>query len=99
MIDVTGGMAQAIARLPQEMQPVLTALMLSMTDLETKAAKDESAIAQQVIDGLAPMVKQAVDGVNTLTLTLDASVQEIVTLARRIDGMSVSVKLGPEPGT
>ena len=98
-MDLTGNLAGAVSALPAELQPLITQILQSITALEAKAAADESAIAKQVIDGLTPMVKQAVDGVNTLTLTLDASVQEIVGLARRIDGASMKITLGPEPGT
>ncbi len=97
-MDVTGGLAGEVAKLPAELRPVMEALMDRVMQAEAQSAKDAAAIADRVLAGLAPMVQQAVDGVNTLTLTVDASVQEIVGLARRIDGAKVTIALGPEPG-
>ena len=97
-MDLTGGLAESVKALPTEIQPILIAALERISALEAQTVKDESAIAKQVIDGLAPIVKQAVDAINQITLTVDASVQEITGLARRVDGMIFEVKLGPEPG-
>lgn len=93
------GLKQAAAQLPAELQAFATALIGSLEGLETKTAGDVQAIAGKVIAGLQPMVKQAVEAVNAATLTVNASVVEVTALARRIDGASLKITLGPEiPG-
>ncbi len=89
------GLKEVAAKLPAEMQEFATALISSVTELETKTVADVQAIADKVIAGLQPMVKEAVDAVNTLTLTANASVVEITGLARRIDGARMQFSLGP----
>ncbi len=90
------GLKQVAATLPVEMQAFATGLIDNISQLETKTAGDIQAIADKVIAGLQPMVKEAVDAVNTLTLTANASVVEITGLARRIDGAQMKFTLGPE---
>ena len=96
-----------LSKLPDEVKPIVQALMdrvdaleLKLAGdvqaLEAKTALDVQAIADKVIAGLSPLVTQAVDAVNTVTLTVNASVVEITALARRIDGAKLTVTLGPE---
>jgi hypothetical protein len=66
--------------------------------IESKTAADASAIAKQVIDGLSPIVKDAVEAVNTLTVTGSNAINEALNTVRRLDGLTIAVKLGPEPG-
>lgn len=61
---------------------------------EQQAAKDVSAIAKQVIDGLNPLVKEATDAINTVALTVNATATIIQIVVRRFDG--ATFKLGPE---
>ncbi len=97
-MDPLGGkaIAEAAAKLPAEMQEFATAVMAQMTVLETKSALDVNAIADKVLAGLKPMVEQATGAVNTMTLTVNASVVEVTALVRRIDGASMRFSLGPE---
>lgn len=90
------GLKQVAATLPTELQTFATALIESISQLETKTAGDVEAIADKVIAGIQPMVKEAVDAVNTVTLTINASVVEITGLARRIDGAEMKFTLGSE---
>lgn len=64
--------------------------------LESKAAQDVKDIVAQVIAGLRPPVLQACEAVNTLTVTVNTAVAEIVNTARRINGASITVKLGED---
>lgn len=95
-MDLTGGLAGEVAKLPAEFQPVLNALMDHIAQLEAQTAKDVDAIADKVIAGLTPSVNQAVAAVNTLTVTASAAVTEIVNTARRINGAKITVDLGPD---
>ena len=90
-MDLTGGLA---ATLPADIK----ALMDRVDALEAQSAKDVQAIADKVLAELKPMIQSMVDAVNTLTVTGGAAVQETMTTVRRLDGMTVIVKLGPEPG-
>jgi hypothetical protein len=74
----------------------LAAALDKITALEVKAATDTQATAQLVLDGLKPLVQDAVNAVNTVTLTINASVTEITALARRLNGAEVKLTLGPE---
>jgi len=89
-MDLTGGLAQEVSKLPAEFQPVITALMDRIAQLEAQTAKDVDAIADKVI---AAMVPQA----QALTQTVNAVADQAMTLIRRLDGAQVTVKLGPEP--
>jgi hypothetical protein len=95
-MDFTGGLSQAVSQLPAEFQPVLTAVMDRLAALEAQGAKDSQILAQQVIDGVKSAIQPAVEAVNTVALTVNASVTEITALARRIDGATFTAKLGPE---
>ena len=90
-MDVTGGLA---ATLPADIK----LLMDRIDALEKQGAADGRSIAAEVIAELKPMVQQAVDAVNTLTLTAGASVQLLTATAQRIDGATITINLGPEPG-
>ncbi len=90
------GLKQVAAALPAEMQAFANAMIISVTQLESKTAADVQTIADAVINGLKPMIKDAVDAVNTVTLTVNASVVEVTALARRLDGSTVRFALGPE---
>lgn len=96
MIDVTGGLAQEVAKLPAELQPILSALLDRITQLETQTSKDVDAVADKIIAALTPIVKQAVDAVNTLTVTASSAVGEIVNTARRVNGAKLTIELGPD---
>ncbi len=84
--------------LPAEVQPIFEQLMNRIDTLEAQGAKDVNAIADKIIAAVGPKVDAAVEAVNTLTLTANASVVEVTALARRIDGASATFKLGPEVG-
>lgn len=85
-----------ISKFSAEEQQIIRELFDRVDALETKGAADVQAIADKVIAGLQPMVKEAVDGVNNLTVTVGVSIQEVTALARRIDGAKLTVTLGPE---
>ena len=88
-LDVTGGLAEQVAKLPAEMQPILSALMDRIAALEAQTAKDTEAIADKVIAALVPQLQ-------ALTQTANAVAGEAMAIIRRIDGAAVTVKLGPE---
>ena len=69
-------------------------LMDRVDALEARSAADMQRIADQIIKALAPEVQAMVDAVNTLTVTASAAVEEVVNTVRRVDGASVTVKLG-----
>ena len=75
-------------------QAMLQEALDRIAALETQSAKDLDTLATKVIDGLSPMVKQGVDAINTATIAVSNGINEVVTLARRIDG--ATFKLGPE---
>jgi allophanate hydrolase subunit 1 len=85
-----------LEKLPAEAQPIIKQLLDRVDALEAQSAKDISAIADKVIAGLGPKVDEVVTAVNTITLTVNASVVEITALARRIDGAKLKFELGPE---
>lgn len=64
--------------------------------VESKTVADANEIADKVIAALMPRIDKVVDAINTTTLTLDASITEVLALCRRVDGTTVTVKLGPE---
>lgn len=72
----------------------IKALMDRVDALEARSAADMQRIADQIIKALAPEVQAMVDAVNTLTVTASAAVEEVVNTVRRVDGASVTVKLG-----
>lgn len=90
------GIQSALKAAPAELQPLLDHLLDRVDALETRGVDDVKSIASQVIAGLSPMVKQATDAVNTLTIVASASVTEVTALIRRIDGARFTLKLGPE---
>lgn len=92
----TKAVAAAAEKLPAELQEFATAVIGQLTVLETKAAVDVQAIAAQILTGLQPMVQQTTEAVNTMTLTVNAGVMELTGLARRLNGATVTVTLGPE---
>ena len=85
-----------LSKLPAEFQPVISGLMDRIDALEAQSAKDTQAVADKLIAALTPMVKEAVDSVNTLTVTVATSVDEALGLLRR--GVVAKVEWGPEPG-
>jgi hypothetical protein len=87
-------------------QAALNAALDRIAALEAQTAKDVSAIADKVLNGVLPEVQamrvslaagidKAVDSVNQLSLVASASVTEALALARRIDGAKFI--LAPEP--
>jgi hypothetical protein len=64
--------------------------------VESKTVADANEIADKVIAALTPRIDKAVDAINTVTLTVDASIVETLALLRRIDGAKVVLTLGRE---
>ena len=86
------GVTEAAATIPADIK-----LLMDRVDvLEAQSAKDTQAVADKLIAALTPMVKEAVDSVNTLTVTVATSVDEALGLLRR--GVVAKVEWGPEPG-
>jgi hypothetical protein len=83
------GLKAAVAALPAEIQPILATLLDRIDALEAQTAKDTKAIADEVIAALVPQAQ-------ALTQTVNAVANQAMTLIRRIDGASMTVKLGPE---
>lgn len=71
-----------------------TAIFEKLNALESKAAQDVKDTANIILDGMKP----AIDAVNTLTLTANAAVTEILRTIRRVDGMKLesTITLGPD---
>lgn len=82
--------------LPAEVQPIIEHLLDRIDALEARASQDVDRFADKIIAAVGPKIDSAVDAVNTITLTVNASVVEITRLARRIDGASAIFRLGPE---
>lgn len=83
------GLKAAVAALPGEVQPVLTALMDRIDALEAKEAADLDALADKVIAALTPQLQ-------AITQTVNAVADQAMTIIRRVDGATVTVKLGPQ---
>ena len=98
-MDFTGGLAAAVAGLPAEFQKDFAPFIDQAAALESKTALDVNQIVDKILAGVMPRIDRTCEAVDTLTLTVGASAQELLTTARRIDGATVTVKLGPEPGT
>jgi len=49
-MDVTGGLADAVGKLPSEFQPVLNSLITSISDLEQKLLQGEQGLLNS-LDG------------------------------------------------
>ena len=98
-MDFTGGLADAVSKLPAEFQKDFAPFLDQASALESKTALDVNQIVDKVIAGVMPRIDKTCAAVDTLTLTIGASVQELMTTVQRIDGATVTVKLGPEPGT
>jgi hypothetical protein len=64
--------------------------------LEAQTAKDVSLIAGTILAGVTPLLKSAVDAVNTITLTVNATAVELQAIVRRLDGANLTLALGPE---
>lgn len=84
------GIQKAMAAVPAEVQPLIQYLMDRTDQLEAQTAKDTRAIADKVIAALVPQVQ-------AMTQTVNAVADQAMTLIRRLDGATVTVKLGPEP--
>lgn len=84
------GIQKAMAAAPAELQPLIQYLMDRTDALEAQAAKDTEAIADKVIAAVVPLGQAMVQTVNNVA-------DEAMTLIRRFDGASMTVKLGPEP--
>ena len=83
------GLKAAVAELPAEIQPVLSALMDRIDALEAKEAADLNALADKVIAALTPQLQ-------AITQTVNAVADQAMTVIRRVDGAQITVKLGPE---
>lgn len=81
------GLKAAVAALPAELQPVLSALMGRIDALEAKEAADLDALADKVIAAVIPQLQ-------AMTQTVNAVADQAMTLIRRVDGASMTVKLG-----
>ena len=92
-MDVTGGLAQEVAKLPTEIQPVVTnivqALMDRVDQLETKTAQDISQIADKVIAALVPQAQ-------ALTQTVNTVADQGLTLIRELMARGVTIQLGSD---
>lgn len=64
--------------------------------LESQVAKDVNQIADKVIAAVMPEVEKLRQSFDSLILVVDASVTEALGVVRRINGASVTVKLGAE---
>lgn len=84
------GLKAAVAALPAEIQPVLGALMDRIDALETQSAKDTQAIADKVLAALIPQLQ-------AITQSVNAVADQALGVVRRIDGFTITMKLGPEP--
>jgi predicted metal-dependent phosphoesterase TrpH len=88
-MDFTNGLAQEVAKLPAELQPILVAVVDKVAEIETKTAGDIQAIAKQVIDALVPQVQ-------AVTQTANAGISETLALIRRLDGATITIRLAPD---
>lgn len=86
-MDVTGGLSEAVKNLPVEARPLIAEIMDRLGALEAQTAKDTEAIADKVIAALVPQVQ-------AVTQTLNAVADEVLTVVRRIDGATITVRLG-----
>jgi hypothetical protein len=93
-IDVTGNaggqIAAAMAALPAEAQPLIASLMDRIDALEAKEAADLNALADKVIAAVTPQLQAITETVNGLT-------DQALGVVRRIDGLTLTMKLGPAP--
>ena len=89
-MDVTGGgavqIADAIKKVPEELQPVLQQVFDRMTTLETKIASDENAIVTKVLEEIGPRLDAIVQTVNAVS-------DQALTFLRSLDGASVKLTL------
>lgn len=86
-MDVTGGLAEQVGKLPAELQPVIAALMDRIDALEKQSAADMDQLATKIIAALVPQAQ-------ALTQTVNAVADEALTVIRRLDGATLTVKLG-----
>lgn len=86
-MDVTGGLAEQVAKLPEEIQPVLNQLLDRLDKLEAATVKDVEVIAQRVNDALVPQLQ-------AVTQTINSVADQVMSLLRKIDGASITIKLG-----
>ena len=85
-LDVTGGLAKAVGKLPAEFQPVLNSLMDRIAELERQSAKDMDALADKVIAALVPQAQ-------AITQTVNAVADQTLTLLRQVDGATITINL------
>lgn len=90
-MDVTGGLAQQVSKLPAEMQPIIMAVMDRVAALEAQSAKDANAIADKLIAAILPEIQGA-------RVEFSAAVQEMLVTVKRLNGavVTTTVALGPE---
>lgn len=86
----TDELVKAAQALPIEVQSVVLPILDRIGQLEAQAAKDTNAIADKVIAAVVPQIQ-------ALTETANAVADQAMSLLRRIDGASVTVKLGDMP--
>ena len=71
-------------------------LAAALSALETKTAADVTAIVNGVVGPLVERADKALETVDALRVELSSSITEIRRTVLRIDGASLTLKLGPE---
>lgn len=82
------GIQAALKAAPAEVQPLLQLLMDRLDAPEAQSAKDTKAIADELIAALVPQAQ-------AMAQTVNAVADQAMTLLRRLDGASATIRLGP----
>jgi predicted component of type VI protein secretion system len=86
-MDLTNGLAEAIAALPQEFQPFLTEILGAMSTLEAKVA----ALAEEMEESVARNLSQILSTLSSERVTL---VEGMHGLLDRVD---IKIQVLPRP--
>lgn len=90
------GLQKTVDELTQKVSDLETKAATLATALESKTAADVNALADKILAGLRPMIDKVTTSVDTFTITSSNGINEIVSLARRINGAAIRFELGPE---
>jgi hypothetical protein len=78
----------------ESLQATLNSQQQQIAALEAKIAEDANSIADKLLGQIMPEVRGIRESVDSLILTTSNAVDEVVNVVSRIDGASVTVKLG-----
>ena len=90
------GVEKDIADLTAKVSALETQAAALATALEAKTAADVNALADKILEGLKPMIDKVTTSVDTFTVASSNGINEIVTLARRVQGAAIHFELGPD---